>query len=71
MHFTTLVTVEVPKLEPNAIVDLFIEKQLEQLESKQATSTERDIMLDIEIRRLRGLKTEFARCVEVLMYNKM
>ena len=70
MHFKTLVTVEVPKLEPNPIADMFIEKQIELLKQNQ-DKTKKDILADIDMRHLNGLRTEFARCVMALMYNKM
>ena len=72
MHFKTLVAVEVPKLEENPIADLFIEKQIELLKEKQKENKKkRNILSDINMRHLNGLRTEFARCVMALMYDKM
>lgn len=72
MHFKTLVAVEVPKLEENPIADLFIEKQIELLKEKQKENKKkRNVLSDINMRHLNGLRTEFARCVMALMYDKM
>lgn len=70
MHFKTLVAVEVPKLEENPIVDLFIEKQIESLKEKYKRN-KRNFRAECDLRHLNGLRTEFARCVMTLMYDKM
>ena len=70
MHFKTLVAVETPKLEANPIVDLFIEKQIELLKEKSKKS-KNNFVIDLDMRHLNGLRTEFARCVMTLMYDKM
>jgi len=71
MHFKTLVTVEVPKLKPNPYVDMYIEKKIELLKGKKKNSKKKNFMLDIYIEHLNGLRSEFARCVMPLMYEKM
>ena len=70
MHFITLVTVEVPELQANPIEDMVVEEKLKYLNDLQKQN-EKNTMLDINIRMLNGLKTEFARQVYELMYEKM
>ena len=70
MHFITLVTVEVPELHANPIEDMVVEEKLKYLNDLQKQN-EKNTMLDINIRMLNGLKTEFARQVYELMYEKM
>jgi len=71
MHFTTLLTVEVTKTEANVPEDRLVELHLELLKLKKKRSSKRDIMLDIAIERLEGLRSEFARQVDRLVFEKM
>lgn len=70
MHFITLVTVEVPELQENPIEDKIVEEELKSLKEKRKTAKD-TIMIDIFAEHLSGRRTEFARCVMELMYNKM
>ena len=71
MHFTTLLTVEVPKTEANVPEDRLIEIELDLLKLKYKQSSKRNIMLDLAIRKLEGLKSDFARQVNSLVCEKM
>ena len=70
MHFITLVTVEVPELQANPTEDMAVEEKLKYFNDLQKQN-DKNTMLDINIRMLNGLKTEFARQVYGLMYEKM
>jgi len=70
MHFSILMTVQTPELEPNPIVDMFIEQRVEKLKSEHK-ETKRDIWRDWAIDYLNGMRTEFSRCVMGQVYDKM
>ena len=70
MHFSVLLTVQTPELEPNPIVDMFIEERVEKLKSEHKKQ-KRDIWRDLAIERLNGMRTEFSRCVMAQVYDKM
>lgn len=70
MHFSILMTVQTPELEPNPIVDMFIEQRVEKLKSEHKES-KRDIWLDMAIDHLNGMRTEFSRCIMAQVYDKM
>lgn len=71
MHFKTLVTVDVPQLEPNPIVDEYIEKKINLIKEDLERTKKKNFIEEINLEQLNALRTEFSRCVMSLMYDKM
>ena len=62
MHYLTLVTVEIPKVEQEPEIDKRIQEELNKL--KSGNNNGKNFMTDIYIERLNGLSNAFARCVD-------
>ena len=62
MHFSYLVTVDVPQITPNPKQDIKIEEQIADMQkSLKDNGSNRNIMIDIVLKELLGLRNEFAR----------
>ena len=63
MHFISLVTVEIPELTEGQAVNQEVKKCLEELKAAYKRDP-KNIVLELQIERLEGLTTEFARTVD-------
>lgn len=58
MHFKTLVTVDVPELEPNPLVDEYIEKKINLIKEDLERAKKKNYIEDINLDRLNALRTD-------------
>ena len=63
MHFISLVAVEMPKITEDQAKNQEIEKCLEELQEAYKQDS-KNIILELQIERLSGLTTEFARALD-------
>ena len=63
MHFISLVAVEMPKIKENQAENQEVEKCLEELREAYKQDS-KNIVLELQIERLSGLTTEFARALD-------
>lgn len=63
MHFISLVAVEMPKIKENQAENQEVEKCLEELREAYKQNS-KNIVLELQIERLSGLTTEFARALD-------
>ena len=63
MHFISLVAVEMPKITEDQAKNQEIEKCLEELREAYKQDS-KNIILELQIERLSGLTTEFARALD-------
>lgn len=63
MHFISLVAVEMPKITENQAKNQEVEKCLEELREAYKQDS-KNIILELQIERLSGLTTEFARALD-------
>lgn len=71
MHFSYLVTVDVPEIKPDPINDALVDTQIHKLELEKEADNSKNFMLDIHLKELYGLRNPFARKVYEQLYNVM
>lgn len=71
MHFSYLVTVDVPEIKPDPINDALVDTQIRKLELEKEADNSKKFMLDIYLKELYGLRNPFARKVYEQLYNVM
>ena len=63
MHFSYLVTADIPQVSPDPIKDIMVESEIKRLQSERESKEKDHIMIDIYLKELFGLRNPFARKV--------
>ena len=70
MHYLTLVTVEIPKLENDYKTDMLYQDALQELQERY-NKDPKNLVTEFYLEKFNGLKTTFSRAVDAMIEEKL